>query len=80
MVEFFMCQNKCKSDPTALVIPHQDGAAKITALSWSPNNLKLAVCTADRVVILFDDTGKTSKMRFTNNRLTGLQAEIVRFN
>ena len=64
MVEFFMCQNKCKSDPTALVIPHQDGAAKITALSWSPNNLKLAVCTADRVVILFDDTGKKACHHF----------------
>ena len=36
----------------------QDGAAKISALSWSPNNLKLAVCTADRVVILFDETGE----------------------
>ena len=36
----------------------QDGAAKISALSWSPNNLKLAVCTADRVVLLFDETGE----------------------
>ena len=26
----------------------QDGAAKITAMAWSPNNLKLAVCTIDR--------------------------------
>jgi intraflagellar transport protein 172 len=40
------------------VLACQDGAAKITALSWSPNNLKLAVCTADRVVIMFDDTGE----------------------
>ena len=39
------------------ILACQDGAAKITALSWSPNNLKLAVCTADRVVILFDETG-----------------------
>ena len=36
----------------------QDGAAKISALSWSPNNLKLAVCTADLMVILFDETGE----------------------
>lgn len=36
----------------------QDGAAKISALSWSPNNMKLAVCTADRVVLLFDETGE----------------------
>ena len=40
------------------ILQCQDGAAKITALSWSPNNLKLAVCTADRVIILFDDTGE----------------------
>ena len=31
------------------ILQSQDGAAKISALSWSPNNLKLAVCTADRV-------------------------------
>ena len=40
------------------ILSCQDGAAKICALSWSPNNLKLAVCTADRVVILFDETGE----------------------
>ena len=40
------------------ILQCQDGAAKITALSWSPNNLKLAVCTADRVISLFDDTGE----------------------
>ncbi len=31
------------------ILACQDGAAKIAALSWSPNNMKLAVCTADRV-------------------------------
>ncbi|XP_071746269.1 intraflagellar transport protein 172 homolog [Lepeophtheirus salmonis] len=36
----------------------QDGAAKINCLTWSPNNLKLAVCTADRVILLFDETGE----------------------
>ena len=52
----------------------QDGAAKITAIAWSHNNMKLAVCTADRVllfgqfcssprlccqvVLLFDDSGE----------------------
>ena len=28
----------------------QDGAAKITAMAWSNNNMKLAVCTADRYI------------------------------
>ena len=36
----------------------QDGAAKIVAITWSNNNMKLAVCTADRVILLFDDTGE----------------------
>lgn len=40
------------------ILPCQDGAAKITALAWSANNLKLAVCTADRVILLFDETGE----------------------
>lgn len=36
----------------------QDGAAKITAMAWSANNTKLAVCTSDRVVLLYDDQGE----------------------
>ena len=34
------------------ILACQDGAAKITALSWSSNNMKLAVCTADRLVAI----------------------------
>ena len=34
----------------------QDGAAKITAIAWSHNNMKLAVCTADRVPTLFPNS------------------------
>ncbi len=40
------------------LIEAEDGAAKITAMGWSPNNLKLAVVTADRVVQLFDESGE----------------------
>ncbi|EDV25844.1 uncharacterized protein TRIADDRAFT_24195 [Trichoplax adhaerens] len=40
------------------VLSTQDGAAKVLALAWSPNNAKLAVVTTDRVVLLFDDTGE----------------------
>ncbi|KAK4876609.1 hypothetical protein RN001_009115 [Aquatica leii] len=32
--------------------------ARIIALAWSPNNLKLAVATTDRQVLLFDEFGK----------------------
>ena len=37
---------------------HQEGAAKITAMAWAPNNSKLAVCTADRVIVLYDEQGE----------------------
>ncbi|XP_049268071.1 intraflagellar transport protein 172 homolog [Rhipicephalus sanguineus] len=40
------------------LMPPQDGAAKVVAMAWSPNNVKLAVCTADRVVLLFDEMGE----------------------
>ncbi|KAL5017204.1 hypothetical protein ScPMuIL_006793 [Solemya velum] len=36
----------------------QDGAAKICGMAWAPNNLKFAVCTADRVILLFDEQGE----------------------
>ncbi|XP_075050660.1 intraflagellar transport protein 172 homolog, partial [Mixophyes fleayi] len=36
----------------------QDGAAKVTAMAWSHNNAKFAVCTVDRVVILYDELGE----------------------
>ncbi|XP_014675210.1 PREDICTED: intraflagellar transport protein 172 homolog [Priapulus caudatus] len=36
----------------------QEGAFKICALAWAPNNQKLAACTADRVVLLYDEHGE----------------------
>jgi len=27
-------------------------------MAWAPNNSKLAVCTVDRVVLLFDEQGE----------------------
>lgn len=30
----------------------------MTALAWSPNNSKLAVCTVERVVLLYDEHGE----------------------
>ncbi|MGH0145775.1 UNVERIFIED_CONTAM: hypothetical protein FKN15_006901 [Acipenser sinensis] len=36
----------------------QDGAAKVTCMAWSPNNGKFAVCTVDRVVLLYDEQGE----------------------
>lgn len=39
------------------VVQPGDGLLKVTALCWSTNGKKLAVCTADRVVLLFDEDG-----------------------
>ncbi|XP_025050082.1 intraflagellar transport protein 172 homolog [Alligator sinensis] len=36
----------------------QDGAAKVTCLAWAHNNAKFAVCTVDRVVLLYDEHGE----------------------
>lgn len=36
----------------------QDGAAKITAMAWAPNNNKMAIVSTDRVVVLFDENGE----------------------
>ncbi|XP_069028434.1 intraflagellar transport protein 172 homolog [Embiotoca jacksoni] len=36
----------------------QEGAAKVTCLAWAPNNSKFAVCTVDRVVLLYDEQGE----------------------
>ncbi|XP_041357336.1 intraflagellar transport protein 172 homolog isoform X2 [Gigantopelta aegis] len=36
----------------------QDGAAKICVIAWSHSNQKLAVCTSDRVVLLYDEDGE----------------------
>lgn len=33
------------------------GISKVTAVCWAPNGKRLAVCTTDRVVILFDENG-----------------------
>lgn len=34
-----------------------EGVNKVTALCWSPNGKKLAICTTDRVVVMFDEDG-----------------------
>ena len=34
-----------------------DGISKVTALCWSPNGKRMAACTTDRVVLMFDEDG-----------------------
>eukprot|EP00056_Hartaetosiga_gracilis_P018831 m.12051 g.12051 ORF g.12051 m.12051 type:complete len:1743 (+) comp7113_c0_seq1:45-5273(+) len=40
------------------VLPATDGISKVTAVAWSRNSVKFAVVTVDRVVMVFDETGK----------------------
>ncbi|KAI8928779.1 hypothetical protein BC831DRAFT_447367 [Entophlyctis helioformis] len=40
------------------IIPSGETPNRVTALAWSPNNQKLAVVTADRIIQLFDETGE----------------------
>jgi intraflagellar transport protein 172 len=42
--------------------------AKIAAIAWAPNNLKLAICTSDRIIHLFDETGE-KKDKFSTKPL-----------
>ncbi|XP_031427360.1 intraflagellar transport protein 172 homolog [Clupea harengus] len=35
-----------------------DGAAKVTCMAWAPNSARFAVCTVDRVVLLYDEQGE----------------------
>ncbi|CAH2091146.1 unnamed protein product [Euphydryas editha] len=39
------------------IVDAQDSDSPVADISWSPNNVKLAVATADRLVLLFDRDG-----------------------
>lgn len=36
----------------------QDGTARVTCMAWSASSARFAVCTADRVVLLYDEQGE----------------------
>ena len=36
---------------------HPGHVCKVTALCWTPNGQKLAICTTDRTVLIFDANG-----------------------
>ena len=36
----------------------QEGAVKVTCMAWAPNSSRLAVCSVDRVVLLYDEHGE----------------------
>ncbi|XP_048583111.1 intraflagellar transport protein 172 homolog [Nematostella vectensis] len=58
----------------------QDGACKVTAMAWAPNNQKMAVVTMDRVVILYDELGERRDKFSTkpSNPQAGKKSYIVK--
>jgi hypothetical protein len=55
----------------------QDGAAKIAAIAWAPNNVKLAICTSDCIIHLFDEMGE-KKDKFSTKPIN--QKVLITFN
>ena len=51
----YLSHQKTLADPPLSTDPFQ--VVAVTAMCWSPNGAKLAVCTVDRVVLLFDENG-----------------------
>ena len=47
-----------------VVAAPKDAIEKITSICWSPNNMRLAAVTINRVVYLYDEKGE-QKEKFT---------------
>ena len=62
----------------SLTQPSEGASIRITALSWSPNGKRLAVCTSDRVVLLFNEQGERKDKFSTKPADKGLKNYIVR--
>jgi len=62
----------------SLTAPSDGAQIKVTALCWSPNGKKLAVCTSDRVVLMFDDEGNRKDKFLTKPVDKGPKNYIVR--
>ena len=60
------------------LIPAIDGMQKVSAICWSPNNLRLAVATADRFIHLFDENGEHKDKFPTKPAEKGHKSYIVR--
>ena len=50
--------------PRGALAPSSDGSNKVTAVAWSPNSMRLAVATSDRVIHLFDDPAGERRDKF----------------
>jgi hypothetical protein len=63
-LEGFPSSQKMQLTFLKTVSPASDQVNKVTAIAFSPNNLKLAVATQDRIIQIFDETGER-KDRFS---------------
>jgi intraflagellar transport protein 172 len=59
-------------------MPAAEGMQKISAMTWSPNLMRLAVSTADRIVHLFDDAGERRDRFPTKAAEKGQKNYVVR--
>ena len=59
------------------VLPPTDGPTKVTSICWSPNSLRLAVATHDRVITLFDENGEQKKDRFSTKPADASRKDYV---
>ena len=55
-----------------------DGIVKVTALCWAPNGKKMAMCSTDRVVVMFDDEGNRRDRFATKPADKGPKNYVVR--
>ncbi|GBG27682.1 Intraflagellar transport protein 172-like [Hondaea fermentalgiana] len=62
----------------SLLEPSKQGMKKVTAMSWSPNNKRLAVVTVDRVVYLYDEQGERKDKFATKAATKGDKEYLVR--
>lgn len=62
----------------SLTQPSEGASIRITALCWSANGKRLAVCTSDRVVLMFDEQGQRKDKFSTKPADKGPKNYVVR--
>lgn len=62
----------------SLTSPTEGATIRVTSLVWSPNGKRLAVCTSDRVVWMFDENGVRKDKFATKPNQGGPKNYIVR--
>ena len=56
LVSCYRC--RITDESTGCFPGQQEGAVKVTCMAWAPNSSRLAVCSVDRVVLLYDEHGE----------------------